>query len=66
MDNVALSFLLVMANVAYCRDGLCRSGLWARCILTAIRTNQCCKAMYEYSAGNGDLKSIFIKLKSGI
>ena len=33
MDNVALSCLLAMANVAvsYCRDGLCRSGLWARC-----------------------------------
>ena len=38
MDNVALSCLLAMANVAvsYCRDGLCRSGLWARWILTAI------------------------------
>ena len=36
MDNVALSCLLAMANVevSYCRDGLCRSGLWARCILT--------------------------------
>ena len=36
MDIVALSCLLAMANVAvsYCRDGLCRSGLWARCILT--------------------------------
>ena len=34
MDNVALSCLLAMANVAvsYCRDGLCRSGLWARCM----------------------------------
>ena len=34
MDNVALSCLLAMANVAvsYCRDGLCRSGLWARWI----------------------------------
>ena len=40
MDNVALScFFLAMASVAvnYCRDGLCRSRLWARCILTAIR-----------------------------
>ena len=38
MDNVAFSCLLAMANVAVsdCRDGLCRSGLWARCILTAI------------------------------
>ena len=36
MDNVAFSCLLAMANVAVsdCRDGLCRSGLWARCILT--------------------------------
>ena len=36
MDNVALSCLSAMANVAvsYCRDGLCRSGLWARCLLT--------------------------------
>ena len=39
MDNVALSCLLAMANVAvsYCRDGLCRSGLWARWILTHSR-----------------------------
>ena len=39
MDNVAFSCLLLMANVAvsYCRDGLCRSGLWARCLLTHSR-----------------------------
>ena len=41
MDNVALSCLLAVANVAvsYCRDGFCRSGLWARWILTAIQIN---------------------------
>ena len=34
-----LAVLLAMANVAvsYCRDGLCRSRLWARCLLTAIQ-----------------------------
>ena len=43
MGNVAFSCLLAMANVvvSYCRDGLCRSGLWARCILTH-------SLMYEY------------------
>ena len=42
MDNVVLSCLLAMANVAVtdCRDGLCRSGLWARWISTAIRIPQ--------------------------
>ena len=36
MDNVALCCLLAIANVAvsYCRDGLCRNELWAKCLLT--------------------------------
>ena len=49
-DNVSLSCLLAMANVAvsYCRDGLCRSGLWAKCLLTHSHIKYCGYPNFRY------------------